>query len=84
MKIDKLLVWNALIWSAVILLASWLFKDGEQYQILFGVLVVAAGLTNALIHNARKKHNKIVYSSTYSVDEDNINQVMKMTMKYLT
>jgi hypothetical protein len=54
----KLLIWNALIWAAVILTASWLFKDSEQYQILFGVLVVAAGLTNALIHNAVKKTNK--------------------------
>ncbi len=51
----KLLIWNALIWAAVILIASWLFKDSDQYQILFGVLVVAAGLTNSLIHTAMKK-----------------------------
>lgn len=54
----KVLIWNALIWAAVILIASYLFKNSEQYEILFGVLIVSAGLTNALIHNAGKKLTK--------------------------
>ncbi len=54
----KVLIWNAVIWAAVILIASYLFKDNEQYEILFGVLIVSAGLTNALIHNSGKKLTK--------------------------
>ncbi|KAA3637622.1 MAG: hypothetical protein DWQ02_06450 [Bacteroidetes bacterium] len=54
----KVLIWNALIWAAVILIASYLFKDSEQYEILFGVLIVSATLTNALIHDAGKKMRK--------------------------
>jgi hypothetical protein len=51
----NLLIINALIWAAVILIASYLFKDAENYKYLFGVLIVAAGLQNSLIYNARKK-----------------------------
>jgi len=51
----NVLIINALIWAAVILIASYLFRDAENYKYLFGVLVVAAGLQNSIIYNARKK-----------------------------
>ncbi|WP_445382654.1 hypothetical protein [Robiginitalea sp. IMCC43444] len=46
----KLLILNALIWAAVILIASYLYKGTENYQFLFGTLVVAAILTNGFIY----------------------------------
>jgi len=51
----NVLIINALIWAALILIASYLFRDAENYKYLFGVLVVAAGLQNSIIYNARKK-----------------------------
>ncbi len=43
-----------MIWVVVILLASYLYSDTENYKYLFGVLLVAAGLQNALIYSALK------------------------------
>lgn len=51
----KLIIINAIVWAVVILIASYLYKDTENYKYLFGVLVVAAGLMNAIIYNAQKK-----------------------------
>ena len=51
----NLLIINAIIWAVVILLASYLLSDAENYQYLFGILLVAAGLQNSLIYNALKK-----------------------------
>ena len=49
------LIISAIIWAVVILLASCLYSDTENYKYLFGVLLVAAGLQNGLIYNALKK-----------------------------
>jgi hypothetical protein len=51
----NILIINAIIWAAVILLASYLYKDTENYKFLFGILLVGAGLTNAFIYNGQKK-----------------------------
>ena len=51
----NLIIINAIIWAVVILLASYLLKDAENYEYLFGILLVAAGLQNSLIYNAIKK-----------------------------
>ncbi len=51
----NILILSAMIWVVVILLASYLYSDTENYKYLFGILLVAAGLQNALIYNARKK-----------------------------
>lgn len=51
----KLLIINALIWAIVILLASYLLKGSENYNALFGILLVAAGLQNAVIYEVLKK-----------------------------
>lgn len=51
----KLLIISALIWAAIILLASYWYSDTENYKYLFGVLITAAGLQNALIYDVLKK-----------------------------
>ena len=51
----NILIISAVIWAVVILLASYLYSDTENYKYLFGVLLVAAGLQNGLIYNALKK-----------------------------
>ena len=51
----NILIISAIIWAVVILLASYLCSDTENYKYLFGVLLVAATLQNALIYNTRKK-----------------------------
>lgn len=51
----NLLIINGIIWAAVILLASYLLKGAENYEYLFGILLVAAGLQNSVIYNALKK-----------------------------
>jgi glucose-6-phosphate-specific signal transduction histidine kinase len=54
----NLLIISAIIWAIVILAASYLMKDHDNYQSLFGVLLVAAGLHNGIIYNALKKEKK--------------------------
>ena len=51
----NVLIVNAIIWASIILLASYLYKDTENYKYLFGALVVGAGFTNAIIYDALKK-----------------------------
>ena len=51
----KILIISAIIWAAVILSASYLYKGTENYQILFGILLVAAVLENGFIYNYMKK-----------------------------
>ena len=55
MSMKNLLLINAIVWAAILLLASWLFKEDPNYIYFFFVLVFAAGLMNALIHNAAKR-----------------------------
>jgi glucose-6-phosphate-specific signal transduction histidine kinase len=52
------LILSAIIWAVVILAASYLMKDHENYQTLFGVLLVAAGLHNGIIYNLLKNEKK--------------------------
>lgn len=52
---SKILIINAIIWALVILIAAYLFNDHENYKYLFGVLIVAVGLENALISFFMKK-----------------------------
>ncbi len=51
----KLILINAIIWAAVILVTAWFFKDHEHYMYVFGTEVVAATLMNGFILEARKK-----------------------------
>ncbi len=51
----NILIISAIIWAAVILSASYLYSDTGNYKYLFGILIVAAGLQNAIIYNALKK-----------------------------
>lgn len=54
-NMKNLLIISAIIWAAVILLASYFCGDAENYQTLFGILIVAAGLHNSIIYNFLKK-----------------------------
>jgi len=55
---SKLLIISALIWAAVILLASYWYSDTENYKYLFGVLLTAGGFHNVLIYDVLKKLTK--------------------------
>ena len=54
----NVLIVNAIVWAVIILLASYLYKDTESYEYLFGALIIGAGLTNAVIYSALKKREK--------------------------
>jgi len=51
----KLILINAIIWAFMILLSAWLFKGDENYQYLFGALLIGAGLMNSLIYGESRK-----------------------------
>ena len=51
----RLILINAIIWAALILLSAWLFKDDTNYPYLFGALVFGAGITHTLIDQQRRK-----------------------------
>ena len=51
----KLILINAIIWAGIILFSAWLFKGDENYTYLFAALIMGAGITNALIHQERRK-----------------------------
>ncbi len=50
----KVLILNALIWAAVILLTSSLVGDHPKYQILIGVLAVGFTLQNGFTYAIMK------------------------------
>lgn len=51
----RLILINAIIWAAILLLSAWLFKEDPNYTYLFGALVMGAGITHTLIDQQRKK-----------------------------
>lgn len=58
-RMKNILILNALIWAAVILLSSSLFRDTEAYSVLLGVLAVGFTLQNGFTYVALKKLEKI-------------------------
>lgn len=55
----KLVIINAIVWAAIILVASFLFKEVPAYKYFFLVLVFCAGLMNMLIHKYSMKRVKV-------------------------
>lgn len=51
----KVLIINAIIWAIVIVTASYLTKDSENYKYLLGVLVVAFTLQNGFTYEILRK-----------------------------
>ncbi len=51
----SILIINALIWAAVIFIASWFFRDSENYNYLLGALVVGFTLQNGLTYQFLKR-----------------------------
>jgi len=56
----KVLILNALIWGAVILVTSSLMGDHENSQIIIGVIVVAFTLQNGFTYAFLKDKDKRV------------------------
>ncbi len=54
----KLLLINAIVWAALIIVASILFKDVPEYNYFFLGLVFAAGLMNSLIYSHSRKSER--------------------------
>ena len=54
-KMGKIIIINAIIWSAVLLLASYLFKEHEYYDIFLGIWVVGFTLVNSFLSLKQKK-----------------------------
>lgn len=52
---NKILIMNAIIWAAVILAASYLFKDNDDYNYLLGILTVGFTLQNGFTYTILKK-----------------------------
>ena len=52
----KILITNAIIWAVVLILASLLFKDTENYKYLLGILVVGFTLQNGFTYEALRKN----------------------------
>ena len=57
MGMKKLLLINAIVWAALIIVASILFKDVPNYNYFFLVMVFAAGLMHSLL-SSQLKHSK--------------------------
>ncbi len=56
MAMGKIIIINALIWAAVLLIVSFYFKGHEYYDLFFGVWVVGFSLVNSYL--SLKKKNK--------------------------
>ncbi|MCW5519542.1 hypothetical protein J1N09_06810 [Aureitalea sp. L0-47] len=54
----KLLLINAIVWAALILVAAFLFKDVPNYNYFFIGMVFAAGLMNSLIYTYSRPKRK--------------------------
>lgn|GEM_PF-1332460 len=54
----KIIIINAVIWAAFILLGSYLFKDNANWKYFFGFALMSATIMNSLLSNASKKETK--------------------------
>jgi len=49
---------NALIWAAVILSSTWLFKGSDNSGYLLAILVMGAGFTNTLLYQQHARNRQ--------------------------
>ena len=54
----KIIIINALIWAAVLLIASYFFKGHEYYDLFFGFWVVGFTVVNSFLSLRKRKENK--------------------------
>ena len=58
----RIILLNAIVWAALILIISYLFKDSENYFLAFGSILVGFTFVNGLLYNysrgEKAKHNK--------------------------
>lgn len=55
----KLMLINAFIWAALIIVASIFFKDQELYPYFFAILITLAGMVQALFAAQLSKNTHI-------------------------
>ena len=54
----KIIIINALIWAAVLLIASYFFKGHEYYDLFFGFWVVGFTVVNSFLSLRKRKEKK--------------------------
>lgn len=54
----KIIIINALVWSAILILASYFFKENEYYDIFLGIWVVGFTLVNSFLSIRGKDQKK--------------------------
>ena len=55
-----LLIYNAIIWATVILLSAILFKDHENYNIFFIVIIGLSTISNGFLSKFKKTQNTCI------------------------
>lgn len=55
---NKLLILNAILWSAILLATSYLFKDSENYKYFLGIWTVGFTLQNGYTYTILKKEKR--------------------------
>jgi general stress protein CsbA len=54
----KIIIINALIWAAILLIASYFFKGHEYYDLFFGIWVIGFTLVNGFLSHTKQKGMK--------------------------
>ena len=54
----NLILINALVWAAILLISAWLLNDHENYMYFFYLVVFAAGLMNSVIIKVSRRKNE--------------------------
>ena len=51
----KIILSNALIWAALIFIASFLLRNGENYDYIFAAMMIGFTLSNGLLYTQLKR-----------------------------
>jgi len=54
----KIILINAIIWATIVLGGTYLFKGSENWNYLFGTILVAFSIVNDLMTNQMRKDKK--------------------------
>ncbi|QCE39959.1 hypothetical protein [Psychroserpens sp. NJDZ02] len=54
----KLILINAIVWVTIVLVGACLFKGSENWNYLFGTILVAFSIVNGLMTNQMRKDKK--------------------------
>lgn len=56
----RFMIFNAIIWAAVIISISYFAKDLPSYKYIFGILVFASGLQVSLLNSLAQRDKKTI------------------------